>query len=366
YGEPFSLYVFGSVRTYAGIDSIPEVLKHSDVFSFNEGANKIIPVAEIFEQFIENYSPSDISRVIHDQISGKLNIYTSRMQRELLYGIENLIGDCKVESQLLKMRFASIFLSFIHVKLSNFFATLPLKFGLNPITQHRDLFVKRCKPVIEERIHQRKELGEKYIQKEDLLDFYLNKSKADVVDNKLLNHLFGTLPELWNELYEEQLKIHNESNGCLSIEDVNKMVKLDCFLKESLRYTTDIASVPHTVIGDSYTFSRDVYLYMRDTSFSNKFYGETSHDFQPKRHITSYHNGKIVHSPAHKVDGSFVVFGGGKHACPGRLFAVNEVKMCLHKLILKYNFRTENSKIVPPIILFSVCFPPKSGLVFEN
>ncbi|CAG8797425.1 25797_t:CDS:1, partial [Gigaspora rosea] len=41
---------------------------------------------------------------------------------------------------------------------------LPLKFGWNPITQHRDLFVQRCKQIIEERIHQRKELGEKYIQ----------------------------------------------------------------------------------------------------------------------------------------------------------------------------------------------------------
>ena len=105
---------------------------------------------------------------------------------------------------------------------------------------------------------------------------------------------------------------------------------------------------------------------MKDTAFNNRFFGETSNDFQPNRHITSYKDGKIVHSPATRVDRSFITFGGGKHACPGRFFAVNEIKICLHKLILKYNFRTENSKIVPPIILFSVCFPPKSGLVFEN
>ncbi|CAG8815434.1 10390_t:CDS:2, partial [Gigaspora rosea] len=82
-------------------------------------------------------------------------------------------------------------------------------------------FVKRCKPIVEERIHQRKKLGEKYIQKEDLLDFYLGDPhfKTDVVDDQYMDELFGHLPELWDEIYEEQLKIHNESNGILSTED---------------------------------------------------------------------------------------------------------------------------------------------------
>ncbi|RIB03059.1 cytochrome P450 [Gigaspora rosea] len=282
----------------------------------------------------------------------------------------------------------------------NWIGALPLKFGWNPISLHRDLFIQRCKPIIEEHIRKRKELGEKYIQKDDLLDFFIGESGADAIDDKLLNHLFGVLylivfasisttsralsfalfdyggrPELWNELYEEQLKIHNESNGYLSTEDVNKkMIILDCFLKESFRYSSDIATLPHAVIGDSYTFSngttvpkgRDVYLYMKDTAFNNKFFGETSNDFQLKRHITSYSNGKTIHSPATKVDRSFITFGGGKHACPGRFFAVNEIKMCLQKLILNYNIRTESGKIVPPIKMSSFKIPPMGGLVFEN
>ncbi|CAG8470419.1 2523_t:CDS:10 [Gigaspora margarita] len=389
YGEPFSLYVFGSVRTFT--------------------------VADVFKQYLGDSSLSHLARVVHEQVSGKVSVYTSRMQKELLSGIEKFIGDCKVyelfsepkairnlrevaaqiiakpvanvmlgeegakfediivsftivEGELHKMRFAPQFLLFIHPSLYKFFALLPLKFGWNPIAQHRDLFVQRCKPIIEERIRQRKELGEKYIQKEDLLDFYISEFGTNVVDNKLLNKLFGVLymivfasisttsralsfalfdyggrPELWNELYEEQFKIHNESNGYLSTEDVNKMVKLDCFLKESFRYSTDI-----------------------DTAFNNKFYGETSSNFQPKRHITSYSNGKTVHSPATKVDRSFITFGGGKHACPGRFFAVNEIKMGLHKLILKYNIRTENGKIISPTRISSSHFPSNSGLIFEN
>ncbi|CAG8756032.1 6412_t:CDS:2, partial [Gigaspora rosea] len=328
---------------------------------------------DVFKKFT-GHTPSNIPRVVHEQVSGKISVYTSRMQKELVSGIENFIGDCKepkvigniqetilrivakpianvilgdegakfediivsfisfitAEREIEKMVSAPGFLLCIHPSIYKFITMIPLKFGWNPLTQHRDLFVQLCKPIIEERICQRKQLGEKYIQKDDLLDFFLSDSGTDVIDNNLLDHLFGDVykiafaainstsrtltfalfdyggrPELWNELYEEQLKIYNEANGYLSTEDVNKKN----------------AALPHTVVGDSYTFSN----------------GTT-----PKRHITSFSNGKTVHSPATKVDRSFITFGGGRHACPGRFFAVNEIKMCLHKLILKYNIRTES------------------------
>ncbi|CAG8759180.1 11691_t:CDS:2, partial [Gigaspora rosea] len=163
-----------------------------------------------------------------------------------------------------------------------------------------------------------------------------------------------------------QLKIHNESNGILSTEDVHKMVKLDCLIKESLRCSTDIAAIPHILTDNSFTFSREVYVYMRDLAFNNNFFGETSNEFQPKRHITSYPNGKTVHLPSTKVDKSFMTFGGGKRACPGRFFAINEIKIALHKLILRYKIRTESGKVDPARIILTLAYPPNSGLIFED
>ncbi|CAG8440909.1 10162_t:CDS:10 [Cetraspora pellucida] len=435
YGEPFSLYVFGSVRTFTGVENSVEVLKN-DSFDFHAAINK-----DVFNQF-KKLDPVYTSRVIREQISGKLDVYISRIQSELLFGIEKYFGDCKepktfrniqhmlglivaktvanviigeevaqfediitsfamVERGLTKMRFIPPILTFISLSLNAKFLTLPLKFGWNPISRHRDIFVKRYKPIVEERIRQRKKLGEKYIQKEDLLDFFLNEPhyKTDIVDDKYMDGLFAQLyaivfastsstskalafalfdyggrPELWNEIYEEQLKIYNDSNGNLSVEDVHKMVKLDCFLRESFRHSSNIAGLMHLFTGDSFTFSngttipkdRLVFVYTRDTAFSDKFYGETANDFQPKRHITSRYNGKIVHTPAAKVDRSLLTFGVGKRACPGRLFAVNGIKLCLHKLILKYNIRTESGKVDPPRRFSALTLPPISGLVFEN
>jgi hypothetical protein len=47
-------------------------------------------------------------------------------------------------------------------------------------------------------------------------------------------------PELLNELYEEALIIDKECNGSLTVTDVQKMVKLDSFIKESLRHVGQI------------------------------------------------------------------------------------------------------------------------------
>ncbi|RIB28115.1 cytochrome P450 [Gigaspora rosea] len=397
YGEPFSLYIFGEVITFAGVDSISEVLNNTATFDFELGVGKqTTPLRPILKQFFGNNLPPHINQLARE-MSSKAN--SSNVQKELLFEIEKFFGNCKepkvfrnihdtlirimakltinlalgkecAQSEVLvstfaelanitlRMKYVTPILSFIHSSFHGYFVSLPLK---NAINRHKTIFIQRCKPIVEERILQRKKLGEKYIQK-------LNELELDFVDDKFMGYFFihvylltanatakhltsalfdyGGRPELWKEIYEEQLKIHNESNGNLSI-DVNKNGQIGL-----------LSGLPHMVIADSYTFSnrttvprgRIVYLYMKDTNFNNKFYGETSDDFQPKRQITSYSDGKIVHSSATKIDNSFMVFRGGKHACPGRFYAVNIIKIFLHESILRYNIRTESGKIEPPKI----------------
>jgi len=42
----------------------------------------------------------------------------------------------------------------------------------------------------------------------------------------------------------------------------------------------------------------------------------------------------------------FLTFGHGKHACPGRFFAINEIKVVLAFLLLRYDFKVDG--IRPP------------------
>ncbi|CAG8823281.1 1006_t:CDS:10 [Gigaspora margarita] len=353
YGDLFSIYILGSVKTIAGADCAPEVFKY-DTFDFVTAIDKTFPMMTIFNHFVGNYSNSYVAQVVHEQIGSKLDIYTSRMQKELLFGIENIIGDCKepkafrnikkVLTQIVAKPVANILFGEEAAQFKEFMNSITAvsnKSRWNPLSPYRDIFVQYYKPIVEERIRQRKKNGR---------------------------------PELCKEIYEEQLKIHNESNGNLSTKDVDKMVKLDSFLKKSVRHSAPIVELPHTNNGESFKFSsgttipkgREVFVYMKDVHFNPKYYGETSNDFQPKRHIISLSNSKIINSPIRKVDRTFIMFGGGKHACPGRAFAINEIKICFHKLILRYNIRTESGKIIPPERVGYLSLPSNSGLVFEN
>jgi cytochrome P450 len=46
---------------------------------------------------------------------------------------------------------------------------------------------------------------------------------------------------------------------------------------------------------------------------SKEYFGEDAEEFKPFRFVNT-------NSPATKVDRSYIIFGGGKHACPGYLF----------------------------------------------
>ncbi|CAG8757258.1 2973_t:CDS:2, partial [Gigaspora rosea] len=61
------------------------------------------------------------------------------------------------------------------------------------------------------------------------------------------------------------------------------------------------------------------------------------------------------------IDDSYT-FSNGTTIPKGR-YAINEIKMCLHNLILRDNIKTESKLERNNMFL---CLPPNSGLVFEN
>lgn len=61
----------------------------------------------------------------------------------------------------------------------------------------------------------------------------------------------------------------------------------------------------------------------------------------------------------------YSVFGGGRHTCPGRYFANNELKLAMAHILLKYDIRVANShqskpmqmgvyRMVDPVVPFEV------------
>ncbi|KAJ7066322.1 cytochrome P450 [Mycena amicta] len=80
-------------------------------------------------------------------------------------------------------------------------------------------------------------------------------------------------------------------------------------------------------------------------------------DFDPKEHV--FGRQMITTAPEH------LAFGTGKHACPGRFFAVTELKAMLAHLVLEYDIKAEVEGVRPPDEVFGVrAYPNSKGKVF--
>ncbi|PKY61565.1 cytochrome P450 [Rhizophagus irregularis] len=171
-----------------------------------------------------------------------------------------------------------------------------------------------------------------------LIIFASIHTTAIAITNVILS--LASRPEYMQELYEEQLKVHKETNvnGIIPFEALSDMKKLDSFIRETLRLSVNVAGIDHLVKKD-YTFSNGLQIPKNciTSIYIDDVYRDEPKSFEPFRHLDI--------NIASKVTKNFLTFGNGKHTCPGRQLAVNNIKFFMHNVILKYNFRTVSSKI---------------------
>ncbi|CAG8470067.1 33604_t:CDS:10 [Gigaspora margarita] len=431
YGETFSLYVFGQIQTVVGKETVHEVLKKDQVFNFREGYRTFLPLHFVFRQDMLAENNAKITRdyisgkfkhfisKLQKNIIKAIDLYIGecvepkiiREPRKTLadiiaipvaniiecYNSEDILEAFKNVSLLIaKLIFIPPILSLIHPWLHQQFVVIPLRFGWS---QHKKVIISHIKPVIEKRLDNKKRLGDAWVAPLDILQCYLDDPEivldldpnnvnydyiADGIGHfifaTMTNSTFGTTNALydlvekkqlyWQELYQEAQEINKQCNGNeLTFDDIAKMVKLDSFVKESLRLSTGIVGLSHKCVSKSYyTFAngyqipsdRLVSLNFSDTNNDEELQGQNPKEFYAYRHLER-------DSPATKLERNFLTFGGGKRACPGRFLAVNEIKMFLHKVMLKYNVRTDNEEIGPKRgYLGPIPRPINVGLVFEN
>ncbi|CAG8556226.1 11563_t:CDS:10 [Diversispora eburnea] len=410
--ENFLIECRQKVTTIAGNEAAHEVYKHDDTFNLLSATRDTFPLYRVLKSFDNPETMERVVKTIREGITAKLPLYTGRMQKQLMISINKEIGDCSNPKLIITANgnfssmiarpvadilgqeiskkedvikafadftkdFGSILaippiFSFIHPKLHTQVITLPLRFGWNPIGKHVITLKKHLKPVLEKRLKDKEILGDKYEPPLDIIEYLLNNPEYEtkVVTDDYLNEIceflfiiivtsihttsrhltsalydFAGRPELWEDIYEEQVRIDKECNGELSPQHIDKMMKLDSFLRESFR--------------NFGTVGRIVQTYLADIHYNTTAYGPEPKSFYP------YH-GLENNFAASKTDKNYFTFGSGKRACPGRFFAVNEIKTCMHKLILNYHIKTPSGKIEKKIHYGTIAMPPDTGLIFEN
>ncbi|KAF6750322.1 cytochrome P450 [Ephemerocybe angulata] len=153
---------------------------------------------------------------------------------------------------------------------------------------------------------------------------------------------------------EEAIASHGWSKDAM-----NRMRKLDSFMKESSRLSgfsgismrrkvmKDFVFTNGTVVPAGVT----VAVASGEIQIDPEYY-EDPRTFKGFRFSDMRENGSDELDPLRhqmiSLDPTYMLFGFGRHACPGRFFAVNEVKALLAYIILNYDIKLEGDSTVPP------------------
>lgn len=163
------------------------------------------------------------------------------------------------------------------------------------------------------------------------------------------------MANILSEIQKEVLSVMPVPDGKWSKSSVQSMTKTDAIMRESMRFSTFMTSaLERTVVaGDGITTPNGLYLkrgniisvpalpvhrdptiYHDPNSFVPfRFLRPTGEDIQQQQS----EDRKTRSTNTVDTSLTFLSFGHGRHVCPGRFFAANEIKLLLACIALKYD-----------------------------
>ncbi|KAJ4297925.1 hypothetical protein N0V90_005824 [Kalmusia sp. IMI 367209] len=167
-------------------------------------------------------------------------------------------------------------------------------------------------------------------------------------------------------LREEIRHVMAENGGTITTRALQQMIKLDSVMKETMRfYPPGFTTFTRKVLR-GFTLSNGQYLpagvnievashavYQDPDNHPNAdpadvFDGFRSYKLRQTGAASDHARNQFVTTNEQNL-----MFGYGRHACPGRFFAANEIKMILARLLLDFDFQNEDgSKVRYPNLNF--------------
>ncbi|KAG0251798.1 hypothetical protein BG011_007371 [Mortierella polycephala] len=289
---------------------------------------------------------------------------------------------------------------------------------LNPLQVHVRTLVEVATPVILERRRLEAEAadsGVEYKRPDDVMQRLLdNFDKYGFIDledvcghimilvlvsvhttsdtsTNLLYYL-GAFPQHMQKLYEEQCEVLDliqqerelqrqelcqrgepipddldpSRDRDLSAAAIKKMVHMDSFVREIFRLRTERLSLVHQArknislsSGTIITKGSNVIINMQSAHLGPE-QGEDTTEFRPWRFV-----GKS--KAATKASADFLSFGMGKHACPGRFLAIQELKTIGVMMVSKYSkIEIQDPSKAKKVLRSRIGEPSITGLIFTS
>ncbi|PPQ77970.1 hypothetical protein CVT26_005275 [Gymnopilus dilepis] len=231
--------------------------------------------------------------------------------------------------------------------------------------------VNHLRPLIEEQLAQEEKYGKDWPDKpNNLISWLLDEAKGpqrDIEDLaiRVLTINFAAIHTTTNALtmalynlaaypehaepMREEVRAVIEAEGWSKLS-MTKMRKVDSFIKETQRLGLGAVTLNRKVLQD-FTFSNGItvpagsYLGVPTyaTHMDDQNY-ETAHEFRGFRFAEMRdEEGEGLKHQFVALNPTYLAFGAGRHACPGRFFAANEIKAMLAYILLNYDVKFPNN-----------------------
>ncbi|KAF2195527.1 putative cytochrome P450, partial [Zopfia rhizophila CBS 207.26] len=185
---------------------------------------------------------------------------------------------------------------------------------------------------------------------------FLSLASIHSTSSAATNALFDLCshPEYVEPLREEITEVMGKSSDP-SKQDLNKLRKLDSFLKESQRFNPPILLSPQRVTMEDLTLSDGTFV-PDGTSIafpSGPLLQDPNLVPEPGKFdaFRSYRHrqlpGEATRHMMVSTDKDHLYFGHGKQACPGRFFAANEIKLIMVRFLMEFELRLPAGKSRP-------------------
>ncbi|KAH6603324.1 hypothetical protein Trco_008099 [Trichoderma cornu-damae] len=180
-------------------------------------------------------------------------------------------------------------------------------------------------------------------------------------------------PDIQTELREEAYQILEVEGGWARKESMAKLKKLDSFMREVQRLCGNITSFIRKVVkpidlsdGTHLPAGTRVLAPQAGISVDEQFFPNP----EEFRALRFYHLRQESAEASNRwqftsLSDTNLNFGAGKHACPGRFFAGNEIKLILAFFLINYDVRLKNGDKRPKAMAMVMTKGPSPSAQFE-
>jgi len=227
---------------------------------------------------------------------------------------------------------------------------------------------QKLRPVVEQRIEAAKN-DPNWEQPNDMLQWLMTRcegtSVADIAKSQLtlifaaihttsvaatnILYTLAVTPEYITPLRQEIQEVIAQNDGEVTVKTLQQMVKLDSYMKEVVRiWGSDLTSFSRRVL-KGITLSNGQYIppgailqVASNAVYSDPTFYPDSTTFDGFRHAKLRSGGTATDHAKNQfvtTNETNLGWGYGAHACPGRFFATNEMKMILVKMISHYEIK---------------------------